>query len=183
MASAEGDGGRRQQSAEGTAAVGRGDSGGRQRGQRRVGRGDGGRTPMRAVTMRTGVLSRLELITPGHDSIAAAARALRGGRSGALRQMIAEIETAAGFCIIDRSAMPSPAMETGREFIREAQAAREQTEETPLSVRGREDAEAWLDDTENPSAVGLAPGCGQEGPLPPGSLRCKHSASLPCLIG
>lgn len=144
---------------------------------------------MRAVTMRTGALGRLELITriPGHDSIAAAARAFYGGRVGALRQMIRKIETAAGFRIIDRSAKPLSATETGREFIREAhrilQAAREQTEETPISVRGREDAEARLDHTENPSAIGLTPGCGQEGPLPPGSLRRRHSASLPCLIG
>lgn len=51
---------------------------------------------MRAVTMRTGALGRLELITriPGHASIAAAARALYGGRGGALRQMIAKIEAA-----------------------------------------------------------------------------------------
>ncbi len=63
---------------------------------------------MRAVTMRTGALGRLELITriPGHDSIAAAARALYGGRDGALQQMIRKIETAAGFAIIDRSATP-----------------------------------------------------------------------------
>lgn len=52
---------------------------------------------MRAVIMRTGALGRLELITriPGHDSLAAAARVLYGGRGGALRQMIAKIETAA----------------------------------------------------------------------------------------
>ena len=90
---------------------------------------------MRAVTMRTGALGRLELITqiPGHDSIAAAARALYGGRDGALQQMVAKIETAAGFRIIDRSATPLSPTDAGREFIREAhqilQAAREQMPE------------------------------------------------------
>jgi hypothetical protein len=88
---------------------------------------------MRAVTMRTGALGRLELITriPGHDSIAAAARALYGGRGGALQQMIAKIEAAAGFLIIDRSGAPLSPTDAGRDFIREAhqilQAAREQT--------------------------------------------------------
>jgi DNA-binding transcriptional LysR family regulator len=77
---------------------------------------------MRAVTMRTGALGRLELITriPGHDSIAAAARALSGGRGGALQQMIRKIETAAGFRIIDRSSMPLIPTDAGCEFIREA---------------------------------------------------------------
>jgi hypothetical protein len=44
--------------------------------------------------MRTGALGRLELITriPGHDSIAAAARALYEGRVGALQQIIRKIE-------------------------------------------------------------------------------------------
>ncbi len=88
---------------------------------------------MRAVTMRTGALGRLELITriPGHDSIAAAARALYGGRGGALQQMIAKIEATAGFLIIDRSGAPLSPTDAGRDFIREAhqilQAAREQT--------------------------------------------------------
>jgi hypothetical protein len=87
---------------------------------------------MRAVTMRTGAISRLELITqiPGHDSIAAAARALYGGRDGALRQMIAKIETAAGFPIIDRFGAPLSPTDAGREFVREAhqilQAAQDQ---------------------------------------------------------
>jgi hypothetical protein len=88
---------------------------------------------MRAVTMRTGALSRLQLITqiPGHASIAAAARALYDGRGGALQQMITKIESAAGFRIIDRSATPLSPTYAGREFIREAlqvlQAGREQT--------------------------------------------------------
>jgi hypothetical protein len=62
---------------------------------------------MRAVTMRTGALG-LELIAriPGYDSLAAAACALYGGRAGALQQMIAKIEKAAGFTIIDRSSTP-----------------------------------------------------------------------------
>lgn len=77
---------------------------------------------MRAVTMRTGALGRLELITriPGHDSIAAAARALYGGRGGALQQMIRKIETAAGFRIIDRASTPLIPTDAGCEFIREA---------------------------------------------------------------
>jgi len=88
---------------------------------------------MRAVTMRTGALGRLELITQisGHDSIAAAARVLYGGRDGALQQMIRKIETTAGFPIIDRSSKPLAPTDAGRDFIREAhqilQAAREQT--------------------------------------------------------
>jgi hypothetical protein len=77
---------------------------------------------MRAVTMRTGALGRLELITqiPGYDSIAAAARALYGGRDGALPQMIRKIETAAGFLIVDRSSTPREPTGKGREFMREA---------------------------------------------------------------
>lgn len=77
---------------------------------------------MRAVTMRTGALGRLELITriPGHDSLAAAARALYGGRDGALQQMIAKIEKAAGFTIIDRSSTPLAPTAHGRELIAEA---------------------------------------------------------------
>ena len=115
---------------------------------------------MRAVTMRTGALSRLELITqiPGHDSIAAEARTLYGGRDGALQQVIRKIETAAGFPIIDRSSTPLAATGGGREFIREAlqilQAAREQT---PHPRRGLEDAEVPCGHAENPSAVGLTP--------------------------
>jgi hypothetical protein len=104
---------------------------------------------MRAVTMRTGALGRLELITqiPGHDSIAAAARALYGGRGGALQQMIAKIETAAGFRIIDRSATPLSPTDAGREFIREAlqvlQAGQEQTQGTHAG-KGRADSGASL---------------------------------------
>ena len=92
---------------------------------------------MRAVTMRTGALGRLELITqiPGHDSIAAAARALYGGRDGALQQMIRKIEAAAGFPIIDRSSVPLALTDAGRGFIREAHqvllAARKQAEGRP----------------------------------------------------
>jgi hypothetical protein len=87
---------------------------------------------MRAVTMRTGALGRLELITqiPGHDSIAAAARALYGGRDGALQQMIRKIETTAGFPIIDRSSTPLTPTDADRELISEAhqilQAAQDQ---------------------------------------------------------
>ena len=43
---------------------------------------------------------------PGHDSFADAARVLYDGRDGALRQMIAKIETAAGFHIVDASSTP-----------------------------------------------------------------------------
>jgi DNA-binding transcriptional LysR family regulator len=77
---------------------------------------------MRAVTMRTGALGRLELITkiPGHDSLAAAARALYGRRSGAFQQMVRKIEIAAGFTIVDRSSLPLAPTADGREFIREA---------------------------------------------------------------
>jgi hypothetical protein len=77
---------------------------------------------MRAVTMRTGPLGRLELITqiPGHASLAAAARAIYGGRPGALQQQLVKIEKAAGFTIIDRTATPLAPTEAGREFIREA---------------------------------------------------------------
>jgi DNA-binding transcriptional LysR family regulator len=77
---------------------------------------------MRAVTMRTGALGRLELITqvPGHDSLAAAARVLYGGRQGAFQQMVRKIEIAAGFTIVDRSSTPLAPTADGREFIREA---------------------------------------------------------------
>jgi DNA-binding transcriptional LysR family regulator len=115
---------------------------------------------MRTVTMRTGALGRLELITQisGYDSIAAAARALYGGRDGALQQMIRKIETGAGFRIIDRSSTPLVPTDGGREFIREAlqilQAAREQT---PHPRWGFEDAEVPCGHAENPSAAGLTP--------------------------
>jgi DNA-binding transcriptional LysR family regulator len=115
---------------------------------------------MRTVTMRTGALGRLELITQisGYDSIAAAARALYGGRDGALQQMIRKIETGAGFRIIDRSSTPLAPTDGGREFIREAlqilQAAREQT---PHPRWGFEDAEVPCGHAENPSAAGLTP--------------------------
>lgn len=91
---------------------------------------------MRAVTMRTGALSRLELITqvPGHDSIAAAARALYGDRDGALRQMLTKIETAAGFTIIDRSSMPLSPTDADDEFIREARQVL-QTEREQMAAR------------------------------------------------
>ena len=77
---------------------------------------------MRAVTMRTGALDRLELITqiPGHASIAAAARAIYGGRTGALTQKVHKIETAAGFVIINRSSAPLAPTAAGCEFIQEA---------------------------------------------------------------
>jgi len=77
---------------------------------------------MRAVTMRTGALDRLELITriPGHDSIAAAARVLYDGRASALVQMLHKIETAAGFAIIDQSGRPLVPTTAGHEFISEA---------------------------------------------------------------
>jgi hypothetical protein len=77
---------------------------------------------MRAVTMRTGALGRLELITqvPGHDSLAAAGRALYGGRHGAFQQMVRKIELAAGFTIVDRSSTPLAPTADGRGFIREA---------------------------------------------------------------
>jgi Bacterial regulatory helix-turn-helix protein, lysR family len=115
---------------------------------------------MRAVTMRTGALRRLELMTriPGHASIAAAARALYGRRGSALQQQLSKIEKAAGFPIIDRSSTPLAPTDGGREFIREAlpilQAAREQT---PHPRRGLEDAEVSCGHAENPSAVGLTP--------------------------
>jgi hypothetical protein len=79
---------------------------------------------MRAVTMRQGTLnlSRVTVITqiPGHDSIAAAARAIYGGRDGALRQMVHQIEQAAGFTIIDRTSIPLVPTQQGAAFIREA---------------------------------------------------------------
>lgn len=89
---------------------------------------------MRAVTMRTGALDRLELITqiPGHASITAAARVIYGGRAGALQQQVRKIETAAGFTIIDRAPVPLIPTARGREFLREAlqilQIARESAE-------------------------------------------------------
>ncbi|HUZ39078.1 MAG TPA: hypothetical protein VMV17_22365 [Streptosporangiaceae bacterium] len=95
---------------------------------------------MRAVTMRKGALGRLELITqiPGHNSIAAAARALYDGRDSALRQQITKIETAAGFTIIDRSATPLAPTEPGCEFLREAlpilQAAHESHGRAPTLI-------------------------------------------------
>jgi hypothetical protein len=77
---------------------------------------------MRAVTMRTGALGRLELVTriPGHDGIAAAARVLYDGRASALVQMLHKIETAAGFTIIERSGRPLAPTAAGHEFIQEA---------------------------------------------------------------
>ncbi len=77
---------------------------------------------IRAVTMRSGALRRLALITqiPGHTGIAAAARDIYDGRAGALRQKIRSIEKAAGFTIIDRSATPLTPTEPGHEFIQEA---------------------------------------------------------------
>ena len=105
---------------------------------------------MRAVTMRTGALSRLELITriPGHGSIAAAARALYGGRDGALQQIVAKIETAAGSRIIDRSSTPLSPTDAGRQFICEAhqvlQAAWEQATAHPNPEEGRQEAEVPL---------------------------------------
>ena len=119
---------------------------------------------MRAVTMRKGALGRLELITriPGHDSIAAAARTLYGGRDGALRQMIAKIEKAAGFPIIDRSSTPLSPTDAGRELIGEAlqilHAAKEQTTAYPNPEGGREDAGIQPGHAGNASAVGPAPG-------------------------
>ena len=41
-------------------------------------------------------------------------------RTGALQQMIAKIEAAAGFPIIDRSSTPLPPTDAGRGFVREA---------------------------------------------------------------
>jgi hypothetical protein len=77
---------------------------------------------LRAVTMRSGALTRLELITriPGHDSIAAAASVLYDGRTRALAQMLHQIETAAGFTIIDRSGRPLAPTTAGNAFISEA---------------------------------------------------------------
>jgi hypothetical protein len=115
---------------------------------------------MRAVTMRTGALGRLELITRilGHDSFAAAARALYGGRDGALRQMIAKIETAAGFRIIDRASVPLSPTDAGREFIREAlqilRAAREQATAHPHPEGGTRGGRGPARPSENPPASG-----------------------------
>jgi len=98
---------------------------------------------MRAVTMRKGALGRLALITqiPGHDSIAAAARALYDGRGGALRQQITKIETAAGFTIIDRSSTPLTPTADGGEFIQQAlqilRAAQEQADARGQPADGR----------------------------------------------
>ena len=77
---------------------------------------------IRAVTMRKGALSRLELITriPGHDSIAAAARVFYDGRASPLVQMLHKIESAAGFTIIDRTSTPLAPTAPGREFLHEA---------------------------------------------------------------
>jgi len=92
---------------------------------------------MRAVTMRTGALGRLELITriPGHAGIAAAARAPYDGRDEALQQMSRKIESAAGFPIIDRSSTPLTLTGAGRELVREAhqilQGARQQATTAP----------------------------------------------------
>ena len=114
---------------------------------------------MRAVTMRNGALGRLELITqiPGHDSIAAAARALYGGRGGALQQMIAKIEAAAGFRIIDRSSRPLAPTDPGRELIRDAlqvlQTAREQTTAHRHPEVERNEAGVRFGRVSNPSAA------------------------------
>jgi hypothetical protein len=68
--------------------------------------------------MHTGAVGRLELITQvsGHASIAAAARAIYGGRDSALCQKARKIETAAGFTIIDRSAIPLTPLRPGAGF-------------------------------------------------------------------
>ena len=116
---------------------------------------------MSAVTMRTGALSRLELITriPGHDSIAAAARALYGGRDGALQQMLHKIEAAAGFAIIDRSSASLSPTDVGRDFIREAhqilQAAREQATAHSHPEGGAR--RPGSGQAENPPTVGSTP--------------------------
>ena len=77
---------------------------------------------MRAVTMRTGALNRLALITrvPGHASLAAAARAIYSGRDTALRQQVRKIENAVGFTIIDRTTSPLTPTQRGRESLHEA---------------------------------------------------------------
>jgi DNA-binding transcriptional LysR family regulator len=77
---------------------------------------------MRAVTRRTGALNRLALITqiPGYVSLAAAARAIYGGRDTVLREQVRKIENAAGFTIIDRTITPLAPTQRGREFLHEA---------------------------------------------------------------
>jgi DNA-binding transcriptional LysR family regulator len=69
-------------------------------------------------------------------------------RDGALQQMIAKIETAAGSRIIDRSSTPLSPTDAGRDFIREAlqilRAAREQAAAHPIPEEGRREAEVPL---------------------------------------
>ncbi|MFG2725444.1 TniQ family protein [Streptomyces canus] len=77
---------------------------------------------MRAVVMTPFALDRLRVITqiPGHETVAAAARAFYNGRSGPLRQRIRGIESAAGFIIIDRTVSPLAPTKRGQEFLHEA---------------------------------------------------------------
>ena len=77
---------------------------------------------MRAVVMTPFALDRLRVITqiPGHETVAAAARAFYNGRSSALRQRMTAIEKAAGFTVIDRTSRPLAPTDQGQEFIHEA---------------------------------------------------------------
>ncbi|MFF1690829.1 hypothetical protein [Streptomyces sp. NPDC058254] len=79
-------------------------------------------TAMRAVVMTPFALDRLRVITqiPGHETVAAAARAFYNGRSSALRQRMRGVEKAAGFTIIDRTNRPLAPTEQGQEFLHEA---------------------------------------------------------------
>jgi len=98
---------------------------------------------IRAVTTGRGALGRLALITqiPGHTSFTAAAHAIYDGRGAALRQRVRDIETAAGFTVIDRSTTPLTPTKPGRAFLREAlqilQTAQETTAGTPVPTPTR----------------------------------------------
>ena len=69
-----------------------------------------------ATLQLAGRIGRLELITqiPGHNSIAATARARCGGRDGTLQQQIRKIKTAAGFAIAPRLLRIAQETEAGR---------------------------------------------------------------------
>lgn len=77
---------------------------------------------MRAAVMTPFALDRLRVITqvPGHETVAAAARAFYNGRSSALRQRLAGIDKAVGFTIIDRTSRPLAPTEQGQGFLHEA---------------------------------------------------------------
>jgi hypothetical protein len=76
---------------------------------------------MRAVTMRTGALNRLALITqiPGHASLQQPARSTAGATPSCGNRS-ARSKKPPGFTIIERTTTPLTPTQRGREFLHEA---------------------------------------------------------------